>query len=80
MVTEGTTMQFAIWCEGYAATGESGTATLIGRAFGKTFKEAYENFAERDKGFKNLFNPDRMTYWGCRLFTNQADARKSFGL
>ena len=79
MEKEKTTIQFAIWCEGYAATGESGPATLIGRAFGKTFKEACENFAEKNKDFKHLFNPDKMTYWGCHLFTNQADARKSFG-
>jgi hypothetical protein len=24
-------------------------------------------------------NQENMTYWGCRLFDNEADARKSFG-
>lgn len=36
--------EYEIWCEGYRATGEEGTAYLIGTAFGNTFNEACENF------------------------------------
>jgi hypothetical protein len=25
------------------------------------------------------FNPEALTYWGCKLFDNEADARKGFG-
>lgn len=36
--------EFEIWMEGYAATGESSGAQLIGKAMGNTFIEACENF------------------------------------
>jgi hypothetical protein len=70
---------FEIWAEGYAATGESGRAIKMGEADGKDFKNACVNFAEKNDSFKKFFNPQYMNYWGCRLFDNEADARKSFG-
>lgn len=36
--------RFDIWMEGYAATGEHGTAQLIGQSEGETFEEAVINF------------------------------------
>ncbi len=29
--------EYEVWCEGYAATGESSDATLIGKAFARNF-------------------------------------------
>lgn len=71
--------QFEIWSEGYAATGEAGPATFHGIYGGLDFKDACTNYAKLDKAFARYFNPDRMTYWGCSLFDNEVDARKSFG-
>lgn len=70
---------FDIWCEGFMATGESSGANSLGCCSGKDLKEACINFAKTNKDFANYFNEDRMTYWGCRIFDNEADARKSFG-
>ena len=37
---------FEIWMEGFAATGESGTAQKIGEAEGETFEEAVMAFTQ----------------------------------
>lgn len=69
--------RYAIWVEGFAATGEHGTAQFLGTAVGRTFKEACQNwFAQHPS---RTYDPERNTDWGCRLFDNPDDARKSFG-
>lgn len=66
---------YAIWSEGYRATSEVGDATFHGEAKGTSFKDACENFFKKDP----YFDAVRLTYWGCELFDNEEDARKSFG-
>jgi hypothetical protein len=71
-----------IWSEGYLATGMEGIpapAHLHGVIEAENLREACEKLAEADEGFKGYFNAKNMSYWGCRLFDNEADARKSFG-
>lgn len=77
--------EFEIWTEGYAATGERGTATFHGRAIGETFEEACISLLP-DRLDKDSNSPDgyrrfggRLSIWACRCFDNEADARKSFG-
>ena len=70
---------YEIWSEGYRCTGDSGEAMLHGRIKADTFKEACIAFALKDRRFNPYFNPETMTYWGCRLFDNERNARKSFG-
>lgn len=70
---------FDIWCEGFAVTGESGQATLLGCEKGIDLKDACKNLASKDEEFARYFNEDNMTYWGCRIYDNELDARKSFG-
>ena len=70
---------YSIWSEGFQATGESGTATLLGTKVADTFREACDLLAEEDASFKSYYNPQSMTYWGCRLFDNEMAARRSFG-
>jgi len=72
---------FEIWMEGYAATGESGSAQLLGTKPGKTFMDAYLNYV---KDFYGESPPDHVSLnkpsiWGCRIYDNEADARKVFG-
>lgn len=73
--------KFEIWTEGYAATGEHQPASKMGEAEGETFRDAVlkfmENYSPRKR--RDDFNAERLTYWGCRLFDNEADARKSNG-
>jgi len=69
---------FEIWVEGYAATGECGTADLMGYGQGVDFCAACIAFFEDHKS-KHLFDSEALTYWGCKLFDNQKDAQKMFG-
>ena len=71
--------KYEIWSEGFVVMEGRGKAQLHGYAEGNTFKEACINYAKSDKEFDFYFDPNRMTYWGCKLFDNEADARVSFG-
>lgn len=71
--------QYQIWTEGYIATGESSGATYHGLSKGETFKQAIENFMEENDWDKKLYNSERLTFWGCKFYDNEADARKTFG-
>ena len=66
---------FEIWSEGYIITGGRGTALFHGKIKANSFKEACDILFDDDK----FYNPKNLTYWGCRLFDNEIDARKSFG-
>lgn len=70
---------FQVWNEGYAATGESGKAQYLGTYPAETFKEAVAKAIVAKNWDKSYFNEDRLTYWGCRFFDNEASARASFG-
>ena len=70
---------FEIWAEGYAVNEGRASASLLGVASGETFEEACNNFAKENKDFEAYFNPISLTYWGCSLYDNEWDARKSFG-
>ena len=72
-------MKYEIWSEGYSCTGNSSGAIYLGTFEAESFKAACDLLAKSDKEFDRLYNPERMTFWGCRLFDNETDARKSFG-
>lgn len=85
--------EFDIWMEGFVATGCSGRASKIGTGLGDTFDDAVKDYINRtpNSGVKeNSVNKYRTedswnnrvsnwNIWGCDLFDNPADARKSFG-
>ena len=68
-------LEFEIWSEGFNITGNSGKATLHGTIEAKNFKDSCNKF------FKNAdsYDPEDLTYWGCRLYDNETDARRTFG-
>lgn len=68
-------MRFEIWSEGYVVTGNSAGAHLHGTADGATFQEACATLLGGDPYFSSIHG----TYYGYRLFDNEADARKEFG-
>lgn len=71
--------RFEIWSEGFhVMEGRSG-AHFMGHAFGKGFRDACIRFMANDDKHKEHFNEENLTYWGCRLFDNEKDARVSFG-
>jgi hypothetical protein len=59
---------FEIWIEGYQGNGDSACPQCIGIGYGKTFKSACKELANRDENFKKYFNASSMTYWGCKLY------------
>lgn len=68
---------FQIWCEG--DPDYNYTAYNIGFGWGTCFLEACEDLASRNAYFNKVWNRNTMKYWGCRLFDNYEEARKSFG-
>ena len=82
-----------IWMEGYRATGEHGTAQLIGEGYGETFDEAVEDYMAKNPDSKVSRNSEKSYWskeayenrksnwniWACNLFDNEEDARKAFG-
>lgn len=77
-------MKYDVWVEGFAATGQSSIAQFMGTFKGDTFEEAANAAC---KAFFSEYNPSLYrggdgqppSYWGCRMFDNEMDARKSFG-
>ena len=74
---------YEIWMEGYAATQESETAQYVGSVEARSFKDACIKFSKTEeaveKQWEEFFDSENLSYWGCRLFDNEADSRKTFG-
>ena len=62
-----------VWREGYRITGETARALKLGEARAFTFEEACDIVCADMPGYSGR------AIWGCRLFNNEADARKAFG-
>ena len=79
-------MRFEVWSEGYAATGEHGRAMHHGSFEAANFQEACDQAFTREPSVLADVPPldpdydrENLTIWGCKLFTNEAEARMSFG-
>lgn len=72
-------MLYEIWAEGYQVTGQFSGATKLGKAHGNTFREAVFEFARQNPEYAKYINQEGTHYWGCQLFSNEADARMSYG-
>lgn len=73
---------YNIWIEGYAATGESNTAQCLANgAPGDSFREAVIAWVASPAGahWQNDFDADRLSFWGCRAFDNESEARRNYG-
>lgn len=64
-----------VWVQGYAATGERGTAWLKGRIGAETFGEACDLLFDGDP----YYDRENLSVWGCSCYPNEADARRVFG-
>jgi hypothetical protein len=70
--------KYQIWMEGYAATGDHAPAEFCGEYEAESFAEACAAW-NKERGESGYFNTNTLTYWGCRFFDNETDARRSFG-
>lgn len=78
---------YEVWIQGYAATGEHGEAfqltlsTEISTKWrGDGFQKACVNALKSlEWDMKDYYDPIKNSYWACRFFDNEQDARKSFG-
>lgn len=82
-----------LWMEGYVCTGMDGIpakAIFLGSFVGKTFIEAvsdygrkksdiYEELDVNESGYQVKIINGVPSYWGCRIFDNEDDARKRWG-
>lgn len=66
---------YEIWSEGYRITGNSSGATYHGTEKASSFAEACDKFFIEDEYYRS----STLTYWACRLFDNEEDARKNYG-
>jgi len=67
---------YNIWSEGYSATGNhSGAILLKGDVIASSFREACTTAFSSDP----YFNKESLTYWACKLYDNEYEARSSFG-
>lgn len=77
----GENMKFDIWIEGYKATGYSGNAQKVASGVeADNFRDAVLRFSKTDaaKGYGE-FKETSLSFWMCRCFETEDEARKSFG-
>lgn len=71
--------EFEVWLEGYAATGERGTAQYLGKQKATSFKEAcIQALIDKDWDL-SIYDENTNSYWACKFYDNEEEARKSFG-
>ena len=68
-------MLYEVWSEGYSCTGQQAGAKFHGEVDAPSFKKACNKLF----GDNSYYDKKNMDYWGCQLFDNENDARRSFG-
>ena len=77
--------KFHIWSEGYSITGNNSGAIYLGEFEADTFEHACDKWAKTltDDYSRKCYSPAKdgkpPSFWGCRLYDNEMDARKAFG-
>jgi hypothetical protein len=66
-----------VWCEGDPL--RDFTAAHLGYGKGKTVEEVCKDLANNSSYFEEHYDPDYLTYKGCKLYTNEIEARESCG-
>lgn len=67
--------EWEIWVEGYKVYPDDMVARRVSIVSANTFREACQQYFKSSDGYDSKTN----TYCDCKLFDNEADARKSFG-
>ena len=71
--------KFEIWSEGCIKGRLNLHAYYHGCAYGINFKDACINLAYLNSQFRGEFNSKELTFFNCRLFDNEKQARKKNG-
>jgi hypothetical protein len=73
--------KFEVWTEGYRATGDISGANFHGIYEGETFRDAVSKFADSLTDPRSIacINLDVPSFWGCKFYDNEKDARRYFG-
>lgn len=66
-----------IWCEGDPK--HDYTACHLGYGKGKTLDESCEDLASNNPYFNKIYNRDSRTYWGCKVYGSEQEARERYG-
>lgn len=75
-------LRFDIWMEGFSVTGGRGAAAYMDTVEASDFPSACQQLADRFEAEGRDFgdyDPEDLSFWGCRLFPSEAEARKTFG-
>ena len=72
-------MIYNIWSEGFIVMEARDGASCMGKSKGRNFREACKNFMKHHDPKNEYYDSKNNTYWGCKLFDNETDARASFG-
>lgn len=71
--------RWEVWAEGYSATGEYARASRLAfNVAADSFPEAVQRVAELSPHFE-LYDLEKLTYWGCQLYPTEEEARRSYG-
>ena len=73
--------EYEIWSEGYQVTGQFSKAQFHGHFSGRSFQDAVKAFrgSLEDKYSRDCIDLKQLTFWGCKFYSNETDARRSFG-
>jgi len=66
---------YDIWREGYRCSGNESKAEYVVTILASSFKEACRIHYSLDRDF----DIERLTVWGCRLYSTEEEARASYG-
>jgi len=69
---------WAVWSEGYSTNSDRSAAQRMGVYEADSFQEACDIFGKQ-ADMPELYDSVKLTYWGCRLFDNETDARALYG-
>lgn len=67
--------RYEVWMEGFQVMEGRAEAQCLGSCEAENFLEACKQVCKYDSNYDPIDN----SIWGCRLFDNEKDARKSFG-
>jgi len=72
-------VSFDLWIEGYSVSGCRSKASLLGSYDANDIHDAVAQWREEICYVSNMWNGSFYEFWGCRIFDNEVEARKSFG-
>lgn len=70
---------YDVWMEGYNVTGQHQDASYLGKYAAPSFRLACKMALIANNYDMQYYSEERNSYWGCKLYMNEVEARKNFG-